>query len=76
METQTTKYFTKLIKINVSNIQQTQYPLKLLLINFYITFYEKQLTFIKYTANLIPVQLKLACIFVFLQEDIAYPCFF
>ena len=41
-----------------------------------VFFYKKQLIFMKYTANLTPVYLKPACIFVFLsQGDIAYPCF-
>ena len=44
-----------LIKKNISNNQQTQYPLKTVIDKLLYAFYKKQLPFIKYTANLTPV---------------------
>ena len=55
IESQTTKYFTKLNHNNFRNIQQTQYSLKTTINKLSCTFYTKQLTFIKYTTNFTPL---------------------
>ena len=65
------------MKINISDaLVGHNIPQIRLLKNFYIFYYKKQLIFIKDTANLIAILLKLACIFVFLsQGNIAHSCF-